>query len=115
MGMDAVKFVRERNRMCHTFDASCDGCPAFEDGCCDNARWDEKIVPIVEAWARNHPPKTRQSEFLKMFSDASLGDDGALRIAPCDVDPKNFGLRICNEAGRACNKRRREFWSQEVE
>lgn len=26
--MDALEFIRERNRMCRTFDKSCDGCPA---------------------------------------------------------------------------------------
>lgn len=26
--MDAVEFIRERNRMCRAFGKSCDGCPA---------------------------------------------------------------------------------------
>lgn len=30
--MDALEFIRERNRMCRTFDKSCDGCPAYENG-----------------------------------------------------------------------------------
>lgn len=40
--MDALEFIRERNRMCRTFDKSCDGCPAYENGWeCDNDAWDE--------------------------------------------------------------------------
>ena len=110
MRMDAVKFVRERNRMCRTFDASCDGCPAFEDGCCDNVGWDEKIVSIVEAWARNHPPKTRQTKFLKQWPNASV-DGGTLVLCPRAVDP----TYTCPLKTKACRDCRKEYWSQEVE
>ena len=27
--MDAVEFIKERNRMCMSFDGGCKGCPAF--------------------------------------------------------------------------------------
>ena len=33
--MDAVKFIKERNRMCKSFGDGCTGCPASDDcGCC---------------------------------------------------------------------------------
>ena len=34
--MDAIKFVKERNRMCKSFGGSCDGCPAdaYGDNVC---------------------------------------------------------------------------------
>jgi hypothetical protein len=37
--MNALEFIRERNRMCRTFDKSCDGCPAYEAiSDCNHAR-----------------------------------------------------------------------------
>lgn len=32
--MDTVKFIKERNRMCKSFDAGCKGCPAYADELC---------------------------------------------------------------------------------
>ena len=32
--MDAVKFIKERNRMCESFGAGCIGCPAYNESRC---------------------------------------------------------------------------------
>ena len=50
--MDAIKFVKERNRMRKSFGGSCDGCPADKNTCCDTFEWQEKLVTIVEEWSK---------------------------------------------------------------
>lgn len=115
MSMDAMEFVRERNRMCSTFDRSCDGCPAYENGWeCDNDAWDEKIVATVEQWSKEHPRKTRQSEFLKQWPNAQFDENGNIKVCPkllMDVAPSNNGRGcVCS-----CYTCREDFWSQEVE
>lgn len=71
--MDAVKFIEERNRMCNSFDAGCNGCPAFnaceDDLCCavgQGSTLDATAqIAIVEEWSAAHPRKTRQSVLLE--------------------------------------------------
>ena len=88
--MDAVKFVKTLGRMC---DAECIKCEFWKR----RSRWEscnawqknhpEEAVEIVEKWAKEHPAKTRQSEFLKMFPDAPIyPDTGLVRVSPCQVD-----------------------------
>ncbi len=111
--MDAVEFIKERNRMCNNY-ACCTDCPlGGKEHCNSILNVDaQKIVPIVEQWTKEHPVKTRQSEFLKMFPDARIGQDGVLNICPSDM------LGKCpNVLGEVCHydNCRREFWGQEVE
>lgn len=84
MSMDAVKFLAERERMCKTYDI-CEGCPLrkMHTGLCYKLcfKHPEEAVAAVEKWAQEHPRKTRQSEFLKLFPDAPLNIDGAVRCA----------------------------------
>ncbi len=62
--MDAVEYVKQRERMCDYY-IDCDDCPAgYYEGCSSLDRISE-LVPIVEQWSKEHPVKTRQSEFLK--------------------------------------------------
>lgn len=67
--MDAIEFLRDLRRMCLSYD-NCTGCefksaecsPTEED--CDH----EKMIRVVEEWAKEHPVKTRLSEFKKAVS-----------------------------------------------
>ena len=78
--MDAIEFVRERNRMCRSF-SDCSNCPADRNTCCDTFEWQEELVAIVEKWSTEHPRKTRQSEFLKHFPYAECFN-GIVIICP---------------------------------
>lgn len=70
----------------------------------------QKMVQIVEQWAKDHPFKTRQSEFLKMFPNAVIDeDDGILGINPCAID-ESIG---CTD-GKGCDGCRRKYWKEEV-
>lgn len=114
--MDAVKFVKTLGRMC---DAECIKCEFWKR----RSRWEscnawqknhpEEAVEIVEKWAKEHPAKTRQSEFLKMFPDAPIyPDTGLVRVSPCQVD-----RALCGNCptGTNCIKCRKKFWLAEVE
>lgn len=129
--MDAVEFLKENGKMCKAFD-SCGGregseicelyvksnekgltCPEYASA------YPEEAVAIVEQWAKEHPAKTRQSEFLKLFPDARLFD-GVLAIDPCKINSSRFDSKECriysDEFGvLSCDKCREQFWNEEVE
>ena len=113
--MDAVKFIEERKRLCGTYDI-CKDCPANgNQGCMFNlnggADADEQ-VNFLEEWVAAHPRKTRQSEFLKLFPGADVGEtDGCLTLDPCNVYKKM--RKECE--GRKCSECRKAFWLAEVE
>lgn len=115
--MDAVEFIRERNRMCKHF-RECNQCPAYGMIC--GTIWEmndaERLVRIVGEWEKEHPHKTRQDKFLEQYPEARVDKDGILAICPADIVK-----RMRNEHGGCtnpmenCRKCSREFWMQEVE
>ena len=82
--MDAVEFLKAFGRLCNNYLCG-DNCPLID--ICDDVSNDGYVrkVQIVEQWAKAHPEKTRQSEFLKMWPDAEIGDDGYPSVAPCQL------------------------------
>lgn len=116
--MDAVEFLKQLNRMCktHIYD-SCAECPACKYRCGDQFDGQEEDgVSIVEQWAKEHPVKTRQSEFLKQWPDAEIGEDGLPVVAPCQLNLElihDGSSKDCESRG-VCDECRREFWMQEV-
>lgn len=111
--MDAIEFIKERNRMCKSFGGSCNGCPADKNTCCDTFEWQEKLVSIVEEWSTVHPRKTRQGVFLKQYPNAPRDGEGILMINPCDLDITIYGKDECYTD--SCLKCRHEYWPREVE
>ncbi len=111
--MDAVEYVKQRKRMCDYY-VNCGGCPADDYEWCSSLHEIPNLVPIVEKWAKEHPVKTRQSEFLKQWPDAEIGSDGLPTVAPCQL---NIELLQCEsqEDRGVCNKCRRGFWLKEIE
>nr|DAN64315.1 MAG TPA: hypothetical protein [Caudoviricetes sp.] len=111
--MDAVKFVETLGRMC---DAECIKCEfrkrlsGFETCAVWRKTHPEEAVAIVEQWAAEHPAKTRQSEFLKLFPNAQT-DSGCLNACPMDVFG-NMGIN-CNK--QTCYECKKKFWLTEVE
>ena len=117
--MDAVEFLKQFNRMCKAYnDDGCKECPAYKY-CCEEEfdEQEEDYVSIVEQWAKEHPAKTRQSEFLKQWPDAEIGGDGLLAIAPCQLNIELIHgeyQQDCEDRG-VCDKCRRDFWLKEIE
>lgn len=69
-----------------------------------------KDMTLTSEQAKDHPVKTRQSEFLKKFPNAVIDeDDGILGIRPCDIDER---IGCTNEKG--CDGCRRKYWLAEV-
>lgn len=114
--MDAVEFLNEGTRMCNSYEA-CVDCPMEQtDDCCMVKMNLKQMISIVEQWVKEHPMKTRQSEFLKQYPDVEISDDGMPSIAPCQLD---VGLihgkaqKDCEDRG-VCDKCRRDFWLKEI-
>lgn len=112
--MDTVEFLKEAIRMCKSY-TSCTGC-VLEHKCPTTSMETEapdKLVEIIEKWAKEHPKKTRQSEFLKLFPDVRR-KDGVVDLHPCMIDTKNYPKDdYC--ATNSCNDCRKDYWLQEVE
>lgn len=115
--MDAVEFLKERTRMCNFYMSMCMNCPGNKVAYCATLCAKAiDLVPIVEQWSKEHPIKTRQSEFLKMWPDAEIGGDGLPNVAPCQLC---LGL-IHSEFPEDCESRglcvecRRDFWLAEI-
>ena len=119
--MDAVKYLETRTRMTAMdkkgmCQIDCYDCPlgAKNNGanlsCLAFEAHPEKAVGIVEKWAAEHPKKTRQSEFLKMFPKARK-EGGIISIDPCDIVKSMSD----NCEGKYCDDCRQEYWNQEVD
>lgn len=119
--MDAVEFIKTCARICRKY-GDCKDCilSDFCDHSCyeyDNYQVAEQAVANVLEWAKEHPVKTRQSEFLKQWPDAEIGDDGYPSVAPCqlykDMEEKDENGVCCKNCG--CGVCRRDFWLKEIE
>lgn len=114
--MDAVEYVKQRERMCEYY-GSCDKCLANKVMGCAALAKISQMVPIVEQWAKEHPAKTRQSELLKLFPEASILYNEYLNICPAQIssecrDKETGG---CYDPGMDCGKCKCDFWLKEIE
>ena len=114
--MDAVEYVKQRERMCDYY-VNCGDCPAGNYDGCASLNEIPNIAPIVEQWAKEHPVKTRQDEFFNQWPDAEIGYDGLPTVAPCqlykDMEEKDENGVCCKNCG--CGICRRDFWLKEIE
>lgn len=118
--MDAVEYLKTLCRMCHCECLKCEfgkarsgfeTCPVWQ------RTHPEEAVEIAEKWAKEHPIKTRQSEFLKQWPEAALSKDGAIAICPLAISAAyRHGNGACNKDNSdTCADCKRQFWSAEVE
>lgn len=108
--MDAVEFLKAKNRMCREYGElpeDCFACPIGNDsggcqaGVLENQKVTEEIlVQIVEKWAKEHPKKTRQ-------------DDGVIYMDPCGVDTSYENENGCDNI--PCRDCKEKYWLTEVE
>lgn len=100
--MDAVKFLKEKKRMCiSSGDTSCHGCPIYaECGILTCAQFQDTLpnqtVKIVEKWAKEHPRETRLTEFLKHYPNALMEDDGTPEVCVNELGLKRDDGCISN-------------------
>lgn len=100
-------------RMCASFE-KCNQC-VLHKFCADQrnifSNDIDKANEIILKWCKEHPIKTRQSEFLKMFPNAATNDKGRLSICPKNLDG-NYG---CEPEPGACGECMDKYWLAEVE
>lgn len=84
--MDAVKFLKERERMekCSWELYKKDNLPP------------EELVALVEKWSKENPVRTRLTELLEKYPNAQLAANGiprvcAKRLGYCSDCPKTYG------------------------
>lgn len=117
--MDAVKFFKTVNRLCKN-QRHCAECPVCKNGVSCMVRADDdsiksidETVSKVEQWAKDHPVKTRQSEFLKMFPNADLTS-----LLPCVIEKDKRAMRCakysCFSSPNYCGMCRDDYWNEEV-
>lgn len=114
--MDAVKFLKERKRMCQSFRGTfCDGCLIHKERgkllCFEFfEKHPEQSVAIVEKWSEEHPQETRLSQFLKCYPNAPLDMYGI----PCAC-VKDLGIveyeYLCSDEGTDCP----DCWNTPIE
>lgn len=79
-------------------------------------RHPEEAVAIVEKWAKEHPKKTRQSKFLKVFPRASMTADGIIAFCPDSMDSEfECPRKTRDNIDPICGECRREYWLEEVD
>lgn len=119
--MDAVDYLKNSRRMCKS-SGECDTCVAYiDDECCiafgAKSGKGKENVAIVEQWAKDHPLKTRQSEFLKMFPNANIKIITA-SLSPCVLDREEKSQRCVKygylSATCRCYRCRDDYWNEEV-
>ena len=113
--MDAVEFVKTVNRLCKNL--RCKECPVYKEGICMvgfndySVKSIEETVSKVEQWAKDHPVKTRQGEFLKIFPNVQI-QDNVIWVCPKAISCNYRQKENCYEIN--CLDCKREFWLTEV-
>lgn len=128
--MDAVEYEKYRIKMrketirnkggcgaCEMYDVVRQRCRTPASVCMkEDEDYYKKNVAIVEQWAKDHPVKTRQSEFLKMFPNADMQRINTL--FPCIMDQTTKPARCVKyerfSSPRKCVECRKDYWIEEV-
>lgn len=104
-------------RMCKHFDDNCQACPMFykkiETGlsCGKFIRnCPDKANEIILKWCEEHPIKTRQDGFLKMFPNAQKLNTDILSVCP-----KTLDVTLDINCERPCSGCYKDYWLAEVE
>ena len=89
--MDAVKFLKEQERLCDSNGGNCEDCPLEQQPCLGLNVEAEELVSIVEKWSAEHPVKTRLMDFSEKYPKA-IDEDGLpviwypISLGYCDYD-----------------------------
>ena len=108
-------------RMCKNH-KGCRGCLLSVDvngmniACLDLVRdYPGKANEIILKWCKEHPIKTRQDEFLKMFPNAKTDSDGIIIISPCSMEKNMIKTTpgTCSCIHGSCNECSKKYWLAE--
>ena len=116
--MTAIEYLKAKRRMTkNKCSKNCNDCPlSYENNefrlACRTLEnnYPEKAVEIVDKWVKEHPAKTKQSEFLKIFPDTEIDRNGSINVCPKNI---NRQYNCCDYDN--CEKCREKFWLEEIE
>lgn len=119
--MSAIEYLDTKARMLKSSPGtgcaiSCNECPLYENNRAHSevscvyfeTSYPEEAVAIVEKWLSEHPAKTRQSEFLKLFPNAKMSY-GMIALCPLEIDTK-----LKNACSKPCEICKEKYWLSEV-
>lgn len=101
--MDALRMLKEWNRMCATV-KECWNCPFKSCSGCVGAATPEaqvELITTIEEWAAENPQKTILEEFMEKYPRAQVDNRGI----PADLCPDNLGYskyEKCSSASNSC-------------
>lgn len=108
-------------RMCKVFKNNCGICPmsignnGANEFCAKLVmKQPNKANEIILKWCEEHPIKTRQSEFLKMFPNVCIYK-GAINICPCTIDSDYDCKNKEKYVDFDCTGCKKEYWLAEVD
>ena len=120
--MEALEFMRKRKIMCEYYgddtcvcDDSRGTCPALFIDCSFGTQIPERLIAIVEKWAKEHPEEAEQKRknkdaLLEAFQNARVDKNGIPDMCPIVLDSQYD----CN-AFASCSLCKYTHWLAEVE
>ena len=120
--MEVLGFMKQRKRMCDFYgndtcvcDDSRGECPALDMDCSFATDHPERLIAIVEQWAKEHPEKTEPKRtnkdvLLAAFPDAYVCPGGVPLACPLSLD-KHYE---CSKS-KNCEECRTTYWPAEAE
>ena len=119
--MDAVKFLKARERMFKFYGASegcleinCADCPLSGEvgnDCLELEGDYTEYVRIVEAWAQEHPGKTYKDDLLEKYPNAPLKKDGSPYACVSNLEYGGNKGGVCITQNLSC----KDCWDREME
>lgn len=118
--MDAVKFLKERKRMCDSYPIICGKCKISEakDGLhCYEFQYTlpERAVAIVEKLSEEHPRKTFLQDFLEKYPKAELIHNKFPEICPYSLGYAENRQCFLYDEERFCSEECEECWNRPME
>lgn len=104
MSMDAVRYLKEKERRCDSFDDHCAGCEikSAKNGMTCGAyikKYPEQAVAIVEKWSAEHPKETRLARLLKNYPNTPLLNKDGIPVYVCAA---HLGLMDIDDCDNDC-------------
>ena len=104
--MDALEFVKEFKRMCHTYtETMCKGCPREKCLKCEIEELSnteiKELINDVEKWSKEHPQRTRLQDFREKYPNAQICESGlpsacCMSLGYCkSCDPVGNNCEVC--------------------
>ena len=111
--MDAIEYLKIKNRMTQNCNINCFDCPLSykntktSESCTEFIRtYPEKAIEIVENWAKEHPVKTFLTDFLEKYPKALMDSDNT----PLNICTYSLGYIELKDCIHDCTK----CWNTEL-